>query len=62
MVSVTELRSVDNGKYLGWLNSAAIQRTYSLTYEGLRQTLYGLDSVAHQLSGFEQYVRRRDIK
>ena len=47
---------------IGWLNNAVIQRNYVLTYEGFRQTLYGLESVAHQLSEFEQYVRKRDIK
>ena len=47
---------------IGWLNNAAIQRTYVLTYEGFCQTLYGLESVVHQLSIFEQYVRKRDIK
>ena len=47
---------------IGWLNNAAIQRTYTLTHEGFLQTLYGLEYVAQQLSGLEQYVRKRDIK
>lgn len=47
---------------IGWLNNDVIQRTYVLTYEGFCQTLYGLESVACQLSSFEQYVRRRDIQ
>ncbi len=45
-----------------WLNYAAAQRNYTLTYEGFKQTLNGINCVANQLSQFEQYVRRRDIK
>lgn len=58
-LSAEGMKEIEN---IGWLNNAAIQRTYALTYEGFRQTLYGLETVAHQLSGFEQYVRKRDIK
>lgn len=58
-LSAESMREIKN---IGWLNNAAIQRSYVLTYEGFRQTLYGLESVALQLSGFEQYVRKRDIK
>ena len=58
-LSAEGLKEIEN---IGWLNNAAIQRTYVLTYEGFRQTLCGLESVAHQLSGLEQYVRKRDIK
>lgn len=47
---------------IGWLNNAAIQRTYTLTHEGFLQTLQGLEFVTQQLSGLEQYVRRRDIE
>lgn len=45
-----------------WLNYAAVQRNYTLTYEGFKQTLNGIHCVTNQLSQFEQYVRRRDIK
>lgn len=58
-LSAEGMKEIEN---IGWLNNAAIQRTYALTYEGFCQTLYGLEIVAHQLSGFEQYVRKRDIK
>ena len=58
-LSAEGMKEIEN---IGWLNNAAIHRTYVLTYEGFRQTLYGLESVAHQLSGFEQYVRERDTK
>ena len=58
-LSAEGMKEIEN---IGWLNNAAIQRTYVLTYEGFRQTLYGLESVAHRLSGLEQYVRKRDIK
>ncbi len=59
MLSDAGLKEIQN---IGWLNNAAIQRTYSLTHEGFLQTLHGLEFVAKQLSGLEQYVRRRDIK
>lgn len=49
-------------KKIGWLNNAAIQRTYVLTYEGFCQTLYGLEAVTNQISKFEQYVKKREIK
>jgi len=52
-LSAESLKRIEN---VAWLNDAAIQRTYALTYEGFRQTLSGLKSVAHQLSGLEQYV------
>ena len=45
-----------------WLNYAAAQRNYALTYEGFKQALNGISCVANQLSQFEQYVRRRDTK
>jgi len=45
-----------------WLNYAAAQRNYALTYEGFKQTLNGINCMANQLSQFEQYVRRRDAK
>lgn len=45
-----------------WLNYAVAQRNYTLTYEGFKQALNGINSVANQLSQFEQYIRRRDIK
>ncbi len=58
-LSAEGMKEIEN---IGWLNNAAIQRTYVLTYEGFRQTLCGLESVVQQLSGFEQYVRKRDVK
>lgn len=58
-LSAKGMREIEN---IGWLNNAAIQRTYVLTYKGFLQTLYGLESVSQQLSGFEQYVRKRDTK
>ena len=53
------LKEIQN---IGWLNNAAIQRTYTLTHKGFLQSLYGLEFVAQQLSGLELYVKRRDIK
>lgn len=58
-LSAKGMKEIEN---IGWLNNTAIQRTYVLTYEGFCQTLHGLETVVHQLSGFEQYVRRRDFK
>ena len=45
-----------------WLNYATTQRNYTLTYEGFKQTLNGINCVANQLTKFEQYVRERDFK
>ena len=59
VLSAEGMKEIEN---IGWLNNAAIQRTYVLTYEGFCQALYGIESVTQQLSGFEQYVRKRDIK
>ena len=53
---IKELRNI------GWLNNEAIQRVYSLTYNGFKQTLYGIENVSRQLSEFEEYVRNRDAK
>lgn len=47
---------------IAWLNNVAIQRNYTLTYEGFKQTIKGIDCVANQLSRFEEYVRKRDTK
>lgn len=58
-LSVEGMKEIEK---IGWLNNAAIQRSYVLTYEGFLHTLNGLESVARQLSEFEQYVRRRDVK
>ncbi len=58
-LSVESMKELEK---IGWLNNAAIQRTYVLTYEGFLHTLNGLESVKSQLSGFEQYVKKRDAK
>lgn len=55
--SDTALREMES---IAWLNNAAIQRLYNLTQEGFKQTLYGLECVASQLTEFEQYIYRRD--
>lgn len=58
-LSAESLKEITN---VEWLNNAAIQRTYVLTHEGFLQALHGLESVMNQLSGLEQYLRKRDIK
>lgn len=57
--SEAALREIED---TAWLNNAAIIRTYNLTQEGFKQTLYGLESVARQLTGLEQYIYKRDKK
>lgn len=47
---------------IGWLNNAAILRTYTVTYEGFIQTLLGLECVANQINELGQYIRQRDVK
>lgn len=47
---------------IGWLNSAAIKRSYAVTYEGFQRTLQGIESVANQISNLELYIRGRDMK
>jgi len=58
-LSVQEWREIEN---IEWLNNALIQRTYVLSYEGFHQTLNALECVTQRLSGFEQYVKKRDIQ
>ncbi len=47
---------------ISWLNHEAIQRVYSLTYNGFKQTLNGIENITRQLYGFEEYVKNRDAK
>lgn len=49
-------------KNVAWLNNTIVQHTYTLTYEGFKQTLRGIDLLTEQASKLEQYVRVRDQK
>ena len=46
---------------IGWLNNAVLQGIYTLTFEGFKQTLVGLECVARQVTDLSQYVHERDI-
>ncbi len=67
-LSGLEFRMNDSDKMVGaigevaWLNNAAIERTYTLTYDGFRQTLAGISSVVEHLSNVESYIKNRDNK
>lgn len=45
-----------------WLNFHAIQQSYVLTFRGFQQTLLGIDRLSDQLSGLEEYIRKKDIQ
>ena len=58
-ISADGLRKIQE---IEWLNNSAIQRNYTLTYEGFKQSLCEINCVANQLTQFEEYVRKRDTK
>lgn len=47
-------------KEYAWLNYAATKRTYSLTYAGFQQTLFGINCLERHISELERQLRERD--
>ena len=47
---------------IGWLNNVVSQQTYTVTYEGFKRTLLGLECVTNHVRELGQYIRERDIK
>ena len=47
---------------LGLLNKSIMEHTYTLTYDGFCQTLYGIEQMKNQLFSLDQYIRIRDRK
>lgn len=62
----TRLNLSDEGmkeiEKMTWLNNTAIQRVYTMTFDGFCEVIREVENITAQLSEFEKYVIQRDLR